>query len=85
VCGGLNGVLSVPGRIVEIIDEERRLARVEVEGKIEQVHFGPVERVTPGEWVLVYLGLAVSKLEEREALETLQFIRDLARASEEGR
>jgi len=48
------------------------------------VHFGPVDHVSPGEWVLVYLGLAVSKLEEREAYETLQFIRDLARASEEG-
>jgi hydrogenase expression/formation protein HypC len=78
-------LLSVPGRVVEIIDEEKRLANVEVEGQIQRVHFGPVERVAPGEWVLVYLGLVVSKLEEREALETLQFIRDLARASEESR
>ncbi len=78
-------MLSVPARVVEIVDEEKRLATVEVEGKMQQVHFGPVEHVSPGEWVLVYLGLAVSKLEEREALETLQFIRDLARASEEGR
>jgi hydrogenase expression/formation protein HypC len=76
-------MLSVPGRIVEIVDERQRLARVEVDGKIQQVHFGPVEHVSPGEWVLVYLGLAVSKLEEQEALETLRFIRDLARASEE--
>ncbi len=77
-------MLSVPGRVVAIVDEQQRLATVEVEGKIQRVHFGPVERVSPGEWVLVYLGLAVSKLEEREAIETLQFIRDLARASEEG-
>jgi hydrogenase expression/formation protein HypC len=78
-------VLSIPGKVVEIIDEGKRLAKVEVEGKVEQVHFGPVEQVAPGEWVLVYLGLAVSKLAEQEALETLQFIRDLARASEGGR
>ena len=78
-------MLSVPGRIVEIVDERHRLASVEVDGKIQQVHYGPVEQVSPGEWVLVYLGLAVGKLEEHEALETLQFIRDLARASEEGR
>ena len=77
-------MLSVPGRVVEILDEQQRLAIVDVEGKIQRVHFGPVEHVSPGEWVLVYLGLAVSKLEEREAHETLQFIRDLARASEEG-
>jgi len=44
-----------------------------------------VEHVAPGEWVLVHLGLAVSQLAEQEALETLQFIRHLARASEEGR
>jgi hydrogenase expression/formation protein HypC len=78
-------MLSVPARVVEIVDEEKRLAMVEVEGKMQRVHFGPVEHVSPGEWVLVYLGLAVSKLDEREALETLQFIHDLARASEEGR
>lgn len=70
---------------MEIIDEHKRLANVDVEGKVQQVHFGPVDSVAPGEWVLVYLGLAVSKLSEQEALETLRFIRDLARASEKGR
>lgn len=78
-------MLSVPGRVIEVVDEHQRLAKVDVEGKIRRVHFGPVDHVSPGEWVLVYLDLAVSKLEEREALETLQFIRDLAKASEEGR
>jgi hydrogenase expression/formation protein HypC len=72
-------MLSVPGRVVEIVDRERRVAVVDVDGKMQRVHFGPVEHVTPGEWVLVYLGLAVSKLEEHEALEALRFIHELAR------
>lgn len=70
-------VLSVPGRVVEIVDRERRLATVDLDGKVQRVHFGPVENVSPGEWVLVYLGLAVSKLDEREAMDTLRFIREL--------
>ena len=78
-------MLSVPGRVIEVVDEEKRLATVDVEGKVHRVHFGPVEHVAPGDWVLVYLDLAVSKLEEHEALEALRFIRDLAKASEEGR
>ena len=78
-------MLSVPGRVIEVVDESNRLATVDVEGKVRRVQFGPVEHVSPGEWVLVYLDLAVSKLDEDEALETLQFIRDLAKASEEGR
>ena len=76
-------MLSVPGRVVAVVDDERRLATVDVDGKLRRVHYGAVEHVSPGEWVLVYLDLAVTKLAEREALETLQFIRDLARASEE--
>jgi hydrogenase expression/formation protein HypC len=78
-------VLSVPGIVVEIVDDAKRLANVDVDGAIQQVHFGPVEHVAPGEWVLVYLGLAVSKLTEQDAVETLNFIHDLARASEKGR
>lgn len=77
-------MLSIPGRVVEIVDEEKRLAAVDVQGTIRRVHFGPVETVSVGEWVLVYLDLAVSKLEEGEAQETLRFLRDLAKASEEG-
>lgn len=77
-------MLSVPGRVVEVVDADQRLAMVDVEGKVRRVHYGPVEHVVPGEWVLVYLDLAVTKLDEHEALEALECMRDLARASEEG-
>jgi hydrogenase maturation factor len=55
-------VLSVPGRVIEVVDAEKSLATVDVDGKGRCLCYGPIDAVSPGEWVLVYLDLAVNSL-----------------------
>ena len=67
--------LAIPGQVVEIVDE-LRLARVEIAGVRRNVSVGLLdgEGVQPGEWVLVHVGFAISKVDEAEAEATLALL-----------
>ncbi|MBA2506705.1 MAG: HypC/HybG/HupF family hydrogenase formation chaperone [Thermoleophilaceae bacterium] len=66
--------LAIPGQIVEVVDESNRLARVDVAGVHRNVNIGLLDSdgvgVGPGDWVLIHVGFAMSKVDEAEALET---------------
>ncbi|GCE08423.1 HypC/HybG/HupF family hydrogenase formation chaperone [Dictyobacter aurantiacus] len=64
--------LGIPGRIVEIVDDNLDIAKVEVSGVKRNVSVALVrlEGIEPGDWVLVHVGFAMSKINEREAQET---------------
>jgi hydrogenase expression/formation protein HypC len=68
--------LGVPGRIVEITSVEHQLAVVDVEGVRRKVNVGLIvdEGVTAGDWVLIHVGFALSKIDEEEARATLAFL-----------
>jgi len=67
--------LSVPGKVVEI---QNNMAKVEVGGVIREVSIDVCPDVTVGEYVLIHTGFAIQKLDEKEALETLALLRELA-------
>jgi hydrogenase expression/formation protein HypC len=67
--------LSVPGRVVEI---QNNMARVEVGGVIRDVSMDVCPDVVVGEYVLIHTGFAIQKLDEKEALETLDLLRKMA-------
>jgi hydrogenase expression/formation protein HypC len=72
--------LGVPGQIVEIVDEEHHLARAEVAGEHRNVNVGLLAAGPPvavGDWVLIHLGFALSKIGEDEARETIAFLEAL--------
>lgn len=75
--------LAIPGKIVEIVDVENQIAKVEVGGVRRSVHFGMVEDVKVGDYVLVHVGFAMSKVDEKEAEETLRLLRELGSYQEE--
>jgi hydrogenase expression/formation protein HypC len=60
--------------VVEIVDEDRRLAKVEVAGVRRTVNIGLLDDadggVGPGDWVLIHVGFAMSKVDEEEARNT---------------
>jgi hydrogenase expression/formation protein HypC len=62
--------VGAAGRLVEILNEELRLATVEVAGVSRCVSLAmlPDEDVEPGDWVLVHVGFAVARIDEQEAL-----------------
>ena len=75
--------LAIPGKIVEIIDVENSLAKVEVGGVRRGVNTGLLDDVKVGDYVLVHVGFAMSKVDEREAEETLRLLRELGAYEEE--
>ncbi len=62
--------LGIPGQLVELIpDTEGQLARVEVTGVRRLINIGLLEdeALVPGDWVLIHVGFAMSKIDEDEA------------------
>ncbi len=78
--------LGIPGRIVEILDEDLLLAKADVSGVRRNINIGLVhhedERVEVGDWVLIHVGFAMSKLDEQQAHATLQALQELGDAYE---
>ncbi len=66
--------LGIPGHIIEIVDDANNIAKVEVSGVRRNVSVALVrpEGIAPGDWVLIHVGFAMSKIDENEARETMQ-------------
>ncbi len=74
--------LAIPGRIVEVIDEANRLATVEVAGVRRTVNIGLLDvdeggGAQLGDWVLIHVGFALSKVDEDEAIATLRLLENM--------
>jgi hydrogenase expression/formation protein HypC len=74
--------LAIPGQLVEVVDEVNRLATVDVAGVTRKVNIGLLDSdgvagVGPGDWVLIHVGFALSKVDEDEALATLKLLKDM--------
>jgi len=73
--------LAIPGRIVEVVDESNRLAQVDVAGVQRNVNIGLLDAdgvgVGAGDWVLIHVGFAMSKVDEEEALETRRMLESM--------
>lgn len=71
--------LGIPGELIEVTDPVRNLARVDVAGVKRVINIGLLEdeNLVPGDWVLIHVGFAMSKIDEDEAgraLEGLQLM-----------
>ncbi|HEY2638006.1 MAG TPA: HypC/HybG/HupF family hydrogenase formation chaperone [Solirubrobacteraceae bacterium] len=79
--------LAIPGQVVEIIDDDRRLAQVDVAGVRRTVNVGLLdeggEPVVPGDWVLIHVGFALSKVDEHEAEATLRLLQGMGQDYEQ--
>ncbi len=66
--------LAIPGQVIEIVDDLNRLAKVDVAGVRRNVNVGLLDSddggVAPGDWVLIHVGFAISKVDEEEARAT---------------
>ncbi|HEX3809520.1 MAG TPA: HypC/HybG/HupF family hydrogenase formation chaperone [Rhizomicrobium sp.] len=83
--------LGIPGQIVRIEDAENLVATVDVLGVRRQINIACIvdEQHPPeacvGAWVLVHVGFAMSRIDEKEAKETLRLLEELAQMQEEMR
>ncbi len=65
--------LAIPGQVIEIVDDDNRLAKVDVAGVRRNVNIGLLDGdggVGPGDWVLIHVGFAMSQVDEEEARAT---------------
>ncbi len=75
--------LGIPGQIVELVDPGRQIAKAEVSGVRRNVNVGLLDDPDVGDWVLIHVGFAMSKIDEEEAQATLAFLRELGEAYEQ--
>ena len=70
--------LAIPGQILEVVDEHNRLAKVDVAGVKRTVNVGLLDAdgdgAQIGDWVLIHVGFALSKVDEAEAEATLKLL-----------
>jgi hydrogenase expression/formation protein HypC len=74
--------LGIPGEVVEILPGQGDLAKVDVGGVRRVINIGllAAEQVEPGDWVLIHVGFALSKIDEDEAAAALSFLESIGQA-----
>jgi hydrogenase expression/formation protein HypC len=82
--------LAIPGKIVEIAADNANSALVDVVGMRRRVDLGllEVDKPVPGDWVLIHVGFAMSKISETDAIDqlrTLEMLGESQAAAEEVR
>lgn len=77
--------LAIPGQIVEIVDEADCIAKVDVSGVRRNIHYGLLvdEGLQVGDYVLIHVGFAMSKIDAEEAGETLRLLEELGQYQDE--
>lgn len=68
--------LGIPGELITFDDAVPELATVEVSGVRHRVNIGLLERedLRPGDWVLIHVGFAMSRMSKSEAQAALDYL-----------
>lgn len=71
--------LAIPGQVVELVDEFNQIATVDIVGVRRRINVSLLaaddgEGARPGDWVLIHVGFALSKVDEAEAQATLSLL-----------
>jgi hydrogenase expression/formation protein HypC len=71
--------LAIPGKIVEISSDNTDSALVDVVGVRRKIDLGLLQddKPVPGDWVLIHVGFAMSKISEHDALDQMNTLRAL--------
>jgi hydrogenase expression/formation protein HypC len=84
---GFGMCLAIPGQVVDIVDPENHIAKVDVGGVKRNVNVGLLRRspdgLDIGDWVLIHVGFALSKVNEEEAARTLSMLEGMGKDFED--
>ena len=74
--------LAIPGQVVELFPDHPTTAMIDVVGVRRKVDLGLLLDNPPvkGDWVLIHVGFAMSKISEEDALDTMRVLRELGEA-----
>jgi hydrogenase expression/formation protein HypC len=75
--------LAIPGKVVEVFDQQgMRMAKVQFGGILREACLEYVPETQVGDYVLVHVGFAISRLDEEEAQRTYQLLEELDQLAE---
>jgi hydrogenase expression/formation protein HypC len=75
--------LAVPGKILSVSGEDfARTARVSFGGIVKEVSLAYVPEAREGEYVIVHVGFAISLVDEAEALQTFEYLKQMGELAE---
>ena len=67
--------MAIPGQVIDLVDAANQIAKVDVVGVRRNVNVGLLGAgIGPGDWVLIHVGFALSKVDEEEAQATLSLL-----------
>jgi len=71
--------LAIPGKIVRLLQEEpfRRTGKVDFGGILKEVNLSYVPEAGVGDYVIVHVGFAISRVEESEARKVFEYLAEL--------
>ncbi|GAB6165894.1 HypC/HybG/HupF family hydrogenase formation chaperone [Thermostilla marina] len=76
--------LGIPGKILEKYEKDGLpYAKVDFSGITKEICLAYTPEAEPGEYVLVHVGFALNRIDEAEAQETMDFIRQIEEAAED--
>lgn len=77
--------LGIPGEVIEILPDQPDLAKVDVSGVKRAINVGLLteDPPGPGDWVLIHVGFALSKINEEEARAAMEFLEGIGQAYED--
>jgi hydrogenase expression/formation protein HypC len=67
--------LGIPGKVIEV---NRNVAKVELGGLLREISLDLCPEVSVGDYVLIHTGFAIQRMEEEDAKETLDLLRQMA-------
>jgi hydrogenase expression/formation protein HypC len=75
--------LAIPGKIEAFVDADKRFARADISGVKRHISVDLLrdDGIDVGDWVLIHVGFAMSKISEEQALEQLQILAVLGEAA----
>lgn len=79
--------LAIPGQVMELVDPVNQIAKVDVVGVRRNINVGLLagegETIEPGDWVLIHVGFAISRIDEEEAHATRQLLEEMGQEYEQ--
>ena len=75
--------LAIPGQVVELVDPGNQIAKVDVVGVKRNINISLLadendgRGAQPGDWVLIHVGFALSRVDEQEAHATLSLLQGM--------
>jgi hydrogenase expression/formation protein HypC len=77
--------LGIPGKLIEIHEQNGlSMGKVEFGGILKEVCLAYTPEAQVGDYVLVHVGFAISRIDEAEAKETMEYVKEIAKLGDEG-